>query len=165
MDIRTKDSANAHADGVARCPGGFVRARRSSAQTKRPVARSGVSRPLTAPSVRVERAGDETAKSRDDSVPRDRDERDLALDAWFEPDGGAGGDVEPEAAGGLAVEVEAGVGLGEVEVGADLDGAVGAVGDDQGGDGCAGVELERAVADEDFAGMIGVVLMRSAGGS
>ena len=47
----------------------------------------------------------------------------------------AGGDVQPLAVRGRAVEVEAGVGLGEVVVGADLDGAVGGVEDGHARDG------------------------------
>src|SRR5699024_3236949 len=49
----------------------------------------------------------------------------------FEAHGTAGDDVQALAPGGATVEVERRIGLGEVEVGADLDGTVGAVGDPQ----------------------------------
>src|SRR5919108_4108769 len=55
----------------------------------------------------------------------ERDEFDVDGDPGLEAHGGARGDVQPLAVRCGAVEVQAGVGLGEVVVGADLDGAGG----------------------------------------
>src|SRR5689334_15877021 len=41
--------------------------------------------------------------------------------AWLEPHGRAGGDVEPLAGGGGAIELQAGIRLAEVVMAADLD--------------------------------------------
>ena len=60
----------------------------------------------------------------------ERDESDLAGLAGLEAHGGAGGDVEAQAAGLLAVEFEGAVGLGEMVVRADLDRSVAGVGDE-----------------------------------
>ena len=47
----------------------------------------------------------------------------------FEAHRGAGGDVEPVAVGGIAVELQCGVGLRQVHVAADLHRAVAGVDD------------------------------------
>ena len=72
--------------------------------------------------------------------------------ARLEAHGGAGGDVEPHAAGLLAVEAERRVGFEEMVVRTDLDRAVAGIGDFE-GDLCgASVELDVAWFGDDFAG-------------
>ena len=68
----------------------------------------------------------------------------------------SGGNVEPEAAGGIAVEQERGIDLEEVEVTAHLDGTVSRIGDD---DRSLSRDLDsasksgrRPVRSDDFAG-------------
>ena len=60
----------------------------------------------------------------DDPVAGNVDQVDRTRFSGFESHGGARGDVQPLAIGGVAVEREAGVGLDEVVMAADLDGAV-----------------------------------------
>src|SRR6185437_3665543 len=64
-------------------------------------------------------------------VAGQRHQRDLPLDAWLEPDGGARRDVQPVPPGGVPVERERRVGLREVEVRPDLDRPVSGVGHDE----------------------------------
>src|SRR5690606_29216279 len=82
----------------------------------------------------------------------ERHERHLDGDAGLEAHGGPGGDVEPFAPGRRTVEVQAGIGLGEVVVGTDLDGAVGGVEDGEAGDLAALVVCDRVLGVEDLSG-------------
>src|SRR5262249_14477528 len=72
--------------------------------------------------------------------------------AGLEAHRGAGGDVEPHAAGALAIELQRLVGLGEMIVAADLDRPVAGVGDFQRDGSTALVQLELAVGGKDFTG-------------
>jgi pyruvate/2-oxoglutarate dehydrogenase complex dihydrolipoamide acyltransferase (E2) component len=76
----------------------------------------------------------EQAKARaEDGAPTtpERDDADRTGHARLEPDRRPGRDVEPEAVRDRTVEGESGVHVGEVDVGADLDGSVGDVGEGQ----------------------------------
>src|SRR5579863_9417695 len=74
--------------------------------------------------------------------------------ARLEADGGAGGNVQPEAAGGGTVEAQGVVGLEEMVVRTDLDRAVAGVGDVERDGRQAGVAVEggRVGRRDDFAG-------------
>ena len=82
------------------------------------------------------------------------DEFDLAGVAGFKAHGGAGGDVQAEAAGGGAGEVEGGIDLEKMKVAADLDGAVALIGNLQGNgvEADIGGKIRRAGRVDDFAG-------------
>src|SRR5690606_9684862 len=96
----------------------------------------------------------EVVEAVDDPVSGEGDERDRAFVAGFEADGGACGDVEAEAAGGLPVEAERGVHFGEMEVRADLDRTVAGVRhrDFKSLKAGVGFEVGRVGWGEDFAG-------------
>ena len=94
------------------------------------------------------------------AVAGEGDQFDFAGVAGLEADGGAGGDVEAEAAGGGAIEVQGGVDFEEMEVAADLDGAVAGVGDGEGDELEAGVGFEGGAS----AGMISPGIMIFFGG-
>src|SRR4029450_7175919 len=81
-----------------------------------------------------------------------RDELDVAGLAGLEADGGAGGDVEAHAAGLFALELQCGIGLEEMIVRAHLNGTVAGIGHRQRHGLAAGIELDVAVLDEEFAG-------------
>src|SRR3984885_15011479 len=93
-----------------------------------------------------------TAKSVDGALSRQRDQMHLAGLARFEAHGGAGRDIEPHAAGFLAIEFQRRIGLEEMIVRADLDRAVTGIGDRERYRLAAGIELDVAVLDEEFAG-------------
>src|SRR6266702_5029941 len=92
------------------------------------------------------------AETVDHALAPECDEVHVAGLAGLEADGGTGGDVEAHAAGFLAVELQRRVGLEEMVVRADLDRAVAGVGDRQRHRLAAGIELDLAVLDEEFAG-------------
>lgn len=112
---------------------------------------------------RIEVPAGQTAQTGHPSVAGERHQVDRPFDPRLEAHRGAGRDVESAAPGGLAVEVEGGVGLGEVEVGADLDGPVAPVGHHHGGHRQADVELQpdgtvaggQGSAHDDLAGCPG----------
>jgi hypothetical protein len=79
-------------------------------------------------------------------------QRDLARLAGLEAHGGAGGDVEAEALGAVAVELQRRVGLIEMVVAADLDRAVAGVGDAERHGLALLVERDLALARDDLAG-------------
>src|ERR1700750_831068 len=97
-------------------------------------------------------AHDVAAEAVDHAFSRERDELHVAGLAGLEADGGAGGDVEAHAAGLPAVEFQRGVGLEEMVVRAHLNGTVAGVGHRQRHGLAAGIELDLAVLDEEFAG-------------
>lgn len=84
----------------------------------------------------------------------ERDEFDFFGVSWFEAYGGAGGDVEAEASGGLTVEFEGFVDFVEVEVTADLDGAVACIADGggYGREADVGLQLLGGGFRDDFSG-------------
>lgn len=90
------------------------------------------------------------AQAGHDTGAGERNEFDVDGDPGLEAHGGAGGDVEPLAARRGAVEVQTGIGLGEVVVGADLDGPVGGVENGQPGDLAALVEDDGSVGEQDL---------------
>src|SRR5919201_1362490 len=92
----------------------------------------------------VERAAHNPAVAVDLARARQLDELDLLLLARLEADGRAGGDVQAHAVGLGAVEVERAVDLEEVEVAADLYGAVARVAHEHDGRPAAGVRLNPA---------------------
>ena len=102
----------------------------------------------------LEGAVGEVVEAVDDALAGEGDEGDGAFVAGFEADGGAGGDVEAVAAGGGAVEFEGGIDFEEMEVAADLDGAVAGVGDGEfeGVEADIGFEVGRVFGCDDFAG-------------
>src|SRR5476649_2672885 len=67
------------------------------------------------------------AETIDDTLAGERHQLHIAGLAGLEPHRGAGGDVEPHAAGFLAVEFQRRIGLEEMIVRADLDRAVAGV--------------------------------------
>src|SRR5437899_1457746 len=91
-------------------------------------------------------------KAVDRALARKRDQRDLARLAWLEAHRRAGRDIEPHAARLLAVEFQRRIGLEEMVVRADLDRPVAGIGDRDLGGLAAGVELDLAILDEQFAG-------------
>ncbi len=97
-------------------------------------------------------AGGEVVAAGDFFVPGDFDEVDGFGFAGLEADGGPGGNVETEAVGAGAVEAEGGVGLDEMIMAADLDGAVAEVGDGEDGGGAARVEDDLAGSGSQKAG-------------
>src|SRR6187402_684398 len=92
------------------------------------------------------------AKAVDDALASQRDELHVAGLPRLEPHGGAGGDIEPHAAGFLAVEFQRRVGFEKMVVRADLDRTIAAVGDGERHRLAAGIEFDLAVLDEEFAG-------------
>ena len=83
-----------------------------------------------------------------------RHDRHLAGGAGLEPPRRARRDVEPEAPGRLPVELERGVGVGQVQVRADLHGPVAGVDDDERAalvGGAVGVDLQVAVGQAERA--------------
>ena len=92
------------------------------------------------------------AQSGHDTGAGEGDEFDVDGDPRLEAHGRTGGDVEPLATRGGAVELKAGVGLGEVVVGADLDGPVGGVQDGEAGDGSPLVEGDGPLRVQDLSG-------------
>src|SRR6516164_2808535 len=92
------------------------------------------------------------AKAVDRAFAGQHHESHLAGLARLEAYRGAGRDVEPHAARLLAIELQRRIGLEEVVVRADLDRPIAAVGDRQGHGLTAGIELDLAVLDEEFAG-------------
>jgi hypothetical protein len=74
----------------------------------------------------------------------------------FEAHRGTGGDVEPEAARGDAVEGQRGIGLGKVVMRTDLDRPVAGIGDAQPDRSTTGVELDLAGLDLHFSGNHGL---------
>lgn len=79
------------------------------------------------------------------SAATERDQPDGLAHAGLEAHRRARGDVQTEALGRLVVEGQGRVGVGEVQVGADLDRSVTVVADDEGAGLQAGVELDRLV--------------------
>ena len=101
----------------------------------------------------VELAVDFGVEAEDFAEAGEGDELDFFRVAGLEADGGAGGDVEAEAAGRGAVEAEGLVGLEEMIVRADLDRTVAGVGDGEGERREVDVRRERlAFRGDDFAG-------------
>ena len=81
-------------------------------------------------------------ETKDPPRPGNRDQADLAPLARFEPDGGAGGNVQTSPARGVTVELQRGVDLVKMKMTAHLHGPVTGVGDGQ-RLGCqAGIGLE-----------------------
>jgi hypothetical protein len=98
-------------------------------------------------------AVDFVVEAEDVAVAGEGYEFDFAGVAGLETDGCAGGDVEAEAARGGAIEIERGVDLEEMEMAADLDGAVAGVGHGDSDEFEAGIGLEgRAGGWDDFSG-------------
>src|ERR1700733_12256802 len=91
------------------------------------------------------------AKAVDGTLSRQRDEMHLAALSRFEPHGGAGGDIEAHAARFLTLEFQRRIGLEEMIVRADLDRAITGIGDRERDRLAAGIELDIAVLDEEFA--------------
>ena len=77
----------------------------------------------------IEFAHDFAEESVNDAVAGQRHQRDRAFLAGLEAHRGAGGDVQPEAARGGAIEFERGIGLEEMIMRADLDRPVAGVRD------------------------------------
>src|SRR5882757_5132790 len=92
------------------------------------------------------------AKAVDDALACQRDELHITGLAGLEAHRGAGGDIEPHAAGLVSVEFQGRIGFEEVVVRADLDRAVAGVRYRQRHSLAAGVEFDLAVLDEEFAG-------------
>src|SRR5712671_328024 len=91
-------------------------------------------------------------KTIDDTLARERHELHVAGLAGLEPHRRAGGDIEPHAAGFLAVEFQRRVGFEEMVMRADLDRAIAGIGDRQRHRLAAGIEFDLTVLDEEFAG-------------
>src|SRR6185312_17004413 len=91
-----------------------------------------------------------------------RHQADLARLARLEADGGAGGNIEPHAAGFRTLELQGVVGLKKMVVRADLDRPVPGVGHFERELRCTGIELDVARSSDDFAW--DHVLTGSAGG-
>jgi hypothetical protein len=92
----------------------------------------------------------------------ERDEVDGFGVARFKADGGACGDVEALTPGGGPIELQGGVDFKEMEVGTDLDRPIAGIGDAQGGDGSARIEVDGAGLGKEFAGNHGVGAVRCA---
>ena len=86
-----------------------------------------------------------------------RDQRHMPRFAWLEAQRRPGGDVEAAAARLVAIEPQRLVDLEEMRVGADLDGAVAAVGDAEADRLPSRVQLDHAVLQDVFAGHHGEV--------
>src|SRR5882757_11394312 len=91
-------------------------------------------------------------KAVDDALACERDELHVAGLARLEAHRGAGGDVEPHAAGASAIEFQRRIGFEEMIVRADLDRTVAGIRHRQRHRLATGVELDLAVLDEEFAG-------------
>ena len=84
--------------------------------------------------------------------PAQRNQRDMLGDTGFEAHRGARGNVEPVPVGGFAVEQQCGVGLRQMHVAAHLDGTVAGVDHLDIEPPRTRIELDIAVAVDDFAG-------------
>src|ERR1700722_10290060 len=91
-------------------------------------------------------------KTVDGAFSGQRDELHVAGLSRLEAHRGAGRDVEPHAARLLAVELQRRIGLEKLVLGADLDRTVAGIGDRERHRLAAGIELDLAVLDEEFAG-------------
>src|SRR5579872_2266033 len=87
------------------------------------------------------------AKAVDGALARKRHELHVAGLAGLETDRGPRGDIEPHAAGLLAIELERRIGLEEMIMRSDLDRAITRVGYRQRHRLAAGIELDLAVLD------------------
>ena len=97
--------------------------------------------------------------------PAQRHERHVLGHPGFEPNGGAGRDVEPVPVGGGPVELQRGVGLRQMDVAADLDRAVAGVDDSRAPAAAApALMLDVAVAEDDLAWNHWSLLTGSGGG-
>src|SRR5579859_1926689 len=92
------------------------------------------------------------AEAVDGAFSRERHQLHLTGLSRLEAHRGACGDIEPHAAGFLALELQRRIGLEEMIVRADLDRAVTGIGNRQRHGLAAGIELDLAVLDEQFDG-------------
>src|ERR1700760_1040203 len=92
------------------------------------------------------------AEAVDDALAGERHELHVAGLTRLEPNRGAGRDIQPHAAGLLAIELQCRIGFEEMIVRADLDRPIACVSDGKRHRLAAGVEFYLAVLDEEFAG-------------
>ena len=88
--------------------------------------------------------------------PTQWNERNLLGHTGFEPHSGACGNVKPMTVCGIAVELQRGVGLRQVYMAAHLNRAVAGVHHIEGQPHCSGVDLDIAVAVQDFTRLHGI---------
>src|SRR5271157_456670 len=107
----------------------------------------------SAPSMvrRIQRTIHHTAMSHQVTPARKLHQRDFLFLARLEAHGGAGGDVEPHAARGVALKIEGLVHLEEMVVAPDLNGSIAPVAHDHARRAPAGVDCDRLVLEKILA--------------